>query len=133
MDDYGFSKTSRLLNAADYKAVFNNAQFKVSSRHFLVLAISNDRLNSRLGLVIAKKHVPLAVQRNRIKRLIRNAFRLNSELLPNLDLVVLARKDADRLENQQLTETVIALWRELNVKLERKTANPVATSRQQPC
>lgn len=126
MDDYGFSKTSRLLNAADYKAVFDNAQFKVSSRHFLVLAISNDRLNSRLGLVIAKKHIPLAVQRNRVKRSIRNAFRLNSELLTNLDLVVLARKDADRLDNKQLTETVIALWRELNMKLERKSAKPVA-------
>lgn len=126
MDDYGFSKTSRLLNAADYKAVFDNAQFKVSSRHFLVLAISNDRLNSRLGLVIAKKHIPLAVQRNRVKRSIRNAFRLNSELLTNLDLVVLARKDADRLDNKQLTETVIALWRELNIKLKRKSAKPVA-------
>ena len=120
MDACGFSKTSRLLNAADYKAVFNNAQFKVSSRHFLVLAIDNDRLNSRLGLVIAKKHVPLAVQRNRIKRLIRNAFRINSELLPCLDLVVLARKDADRLGNKQLTEAIVALWRELNMKRNRK-------------
>lgn len=133
MDDYGFSKTSRLLSAADYKAVFSNAQFKVSSRHFLVLAISNDRPNSRLGLVIAKKHVSLAVQRNRVKRSIRNAFRLNSELLPNLDLVVLARKDADRLENKQLTETILALWRELATKLKRKTANPDAASKQQPC
>ena len=127
MAEFSFPKTSRLLNAADYKAVFNNAQFKVSSRHFLVLAISNDRLYSRLGLVIAKKHIPLAIQRNRIKRLIRNAFRLNPEVLTNLDLVVLARKDADRLDNKQLTEALIALWRELNEKLKRKSVKPVAS------
>jgi ribonuclease P protein component len=120
--DYGFSKTSRLLDAADFKAVFTNAQFKASSRHFLMLAISNDRLNSRLGLVIAKKHVSLAVQRNRIKRLIRDSFRHHSNLLANLDIVVLARKDADKLQNKQLAETIIALWRELDSKLKRKTA-----------
>ena len=121
MDDNGFSKTSRLLKAADYKAVFTNARFKVSSRHFLMLAISNDRVNSRLGLVIAKKHVPLAVQRNRLKRLIRNAFRLNSNLLTSLDLVVLARKDADRLDNKQLTEALLTLWRDLGNKQEQRT------------
>lgn len=132
MDDYGFSKTSRLLNAADYKAVFTNAQFKASSRHFLVLATSNDRSTSRLGLVIAKKHIPLAVQRNKIKRLLRNAFRLNSELLSNLDLVVLARKDADKLANNQLTETVVALWRKIDIKLKQQIANSDTTSKLQP-
>lgn len=86
-----------------------------------MLAISNDRVNSRLGLVIAKKHVPLAVQRNRLKRLIRNAFRLNSNLLTSLDLVVLARKDADRLDNKQLTEALLTLWRDLGNKQEQRT------------
>jgi ribonuclease P protein component len=118
--EFGFPKTSRLLDAADYKAVFSNAQFKVSCRHFLVLAISNDRPNPRLGLVIAKKNVSLAVQRNRIKRQLRDAFRHNTMLLNKLDLVVLARKGADKLNNKQLKSTIGSLWQDLESKQKQK-------------
>jgi len=119
---FGFPKTSRLLNAADYKAVFSNAQFKVSSRHFLVLANRNSRSSARLGLVIAKKNVALAVQRNRIKRQLRNRFRHNRELLDQLDLVVLARKDADKLDNKELIDTIDSLWQDLHSKMKRAAA-----------
>jgi ribonuclease P protein component len=120
--EFGFPKTSRLLNAADYKAVFDNAQFKVSCRHFLVLANRNNRSSARLGLVIAKKNVALAVQRNRIKRQFRNTFRHNKELLDKLDLVVLARKDADKLDNKELIETIDSLWQDLHSKMKKAAA-----------
>ena len=122
MAEFGFPKTSRLLNAADYKAVFSNAQFKVSCRQFLVLANRNSRSSARLGLVIAKKNVSLAVQRNRLKRQLRNTFRHNRELLDELDLVVLARKDADKLDNRELKDTIEALWQDLYIKKTRATA-----------
>jgi len=120
--DCSFAKKSRLLNAGDYKAVFVNAQYKASCRHFLVLAVNNGSLSARLGLVIAKKNVSLAVQRNRIKRRIRDSFRLNSALLSSLDLVVLARKDADTLSNVQVNETIEALWHKLEIKRKQATA-----------
>lgn len=119
MAEFGFPKTSRLLNAADYKAVFDNAQYKVSCRHFLVLANRNGRSSARLGLVIAKKNVALAVQRNRIKRQLRDTFRLRRRLLDDLDVVVLARKDADKLDNKALKNTIESLWQDLHRKLER--------------
>lgn len=122
MAEFGFPKTSRLLNAADYKAVFNNAQFKVSCRQFLVLANRSDRASARMGLVIAKKNVALAVQRNRIKRQLRNTFRHNKELLGSLDLVVLARKGADKLDNKELKATIDSLWLDLQSKIKRATA-----------
>ncbi|GJM11979.1 MAG: ribonuclease P protein component [Pseudohongiella sp.] len=122
MAEFSFPKTSRLLNAADYKAVFSNAQFKVSCRQFLLLANRNNRPNARIGLVIAKKNVALAVQRNRIKRQLRNTFRHNSELLGELDLVVLARKDADKLNNEELRQTIDSLYQDLNGKLKRAVA-----------
>ena len=113
MADCGFSKSSRLLNASDYKTVFDNAQFKVSCRQFLVLATSNHSPRSRLGLVIAKKHVSTAVQRNRIKRLIRDSFRHVASEIPSLDLVVLARNDADKLDSKQIAEKINSLWIDL--------------------
>ncbi len=122
MAELGFPKTSRLLNAADYKAVFSNAQLKVSCRHFLVLANRNTRSSARLGLVIAKKNVALAVQRNRIKRQLRNTFRHNKELLNKLDVVVLARKDADKLTSKELIDTIDSLWQDLHAKMIRTAA-----------
>ncbi len=117
--DRGFSKKSRLLNAADYNAVFAKAQFKASCRHFLALAINNGVDSPRLGLVIAKKNISTAVQRNRIKRQIRESFRNNSELVTSLDLVVLARKDADKLDNMRLAQTMNELLRDLNTKVKQ--------------
>ena len=122
MAEFGFPKTSRLLNAADYKAVFGNAQLKASCCHFLVLANRNTRSRARLGLVIAKKNVGLAVQRNRIKRQLRNTFRHNRELLNKLDVVVLARKHANKLNNKELIDTIDSLWQDLHAKMIRTAA-----------
>ena len=113
----GFSKNSRLLKAADYKAVFDGTQFNVSCRHFLVLAVSNELSRSRLGLVVAKKNIPGAVQRNRIKRHVRESFRRGPVLARPLDLVVLVRKDADKLSDSQLSQQISALFQDLNIKL----------------
>jgi ribonuclease P protein component len=121
--EYGFPKTTRLLTAEDFKAVFSNSQFKASCRHILVLAISNDSPSSRLGLVIAKKNVSKAVQRNRVKRIIRDSFRHHQDTLAGLDLVVLARKDADKLGNPQLRDRMQKMWVQLNKELNDKLAH----------
>lgn len=113
----GFSKNSRLLKAAEYKAVFDGAQFNFSCRCFLILAVSNKFSKSRLGLVLAKKNIPGAVQRNRIKRHLRESFRRGPGLASPLDLVVLVRKDADKLNNSQLSQQIASLFEDLNSKL----------------
>jgi ribonuclease P protein component len=84
-----------------------------------VLATINSLPTPRVGLVIAKKNVGKAVQRNRIKRLIRQSFRTQKPTLNNLDLVVLARKDADKLENQAIVDQLNQLWQDLAKKLTR--------------
>lgn len=87
-----------------------------------MLANRTDRSSARIGLVIAKKNVALAVQRNRIKRQLRNTFRHKAELLDKLDLVVLARKGADKLDNKELIETIDSLWQDLHRKMKRAAA-----------
>lgn len=112
MADHGFAKASRLLNASDFSAVFNNTHFKVSCRYFLVLARRNESSNSRLGLVVAKKNIPTAVQRNRIKRLVRDTFRCQELFNVGLDLVVLVRKGADKLPNDTIASAITKLWQD---------------------
>lgn len=124
MADNDFKRSCRLLNASDYKNVFDNSQLKVSNKSFLVLACINTLQEPRVGLVISKKNVNKAVQRNRLKRHIRQSFRCNKHLLRNLDLVVLARKDADKLEGSAVVIQLSQLWQDL-VRKRTRLATPV--------
>ena len=117
--DKSFRKSSRLLNASDYKAVFDDAQLKASNRSVLFLARPNGMSYSRLGLVIAKKNVRLAVQRNRIKRLLRESFRAHNGS-QGIDIVVLARRGLDDIENPELLTQFGKLLKELQSKAKRK-------------
>ena len=120
MADFSFGKSLRLLNAADYKAVFDDAQFKVSKQQVLLLARANGLDHPRVGLVIAKKNVRLAAQRNRIKRIIREQIRLSQHQLSAIDVIVLARRGLDQLDNSALHQMFDELLRQLDKKARRK-------------
>ena len=95
----GFPRSARLLNGADYARVFEKAE-RFSDRYFTLLWRPNDQCGSRLGLAVSKKNCRRAVDRNRIKRLIRESFRRRRPDLPAVDVVVLTRRgvaDADRI------------------------------------
>ena len=123
MVGFGFPKNSRLLTSSDFKAVFENAQYKISCRHFLMLAIDNEGQRGRLGLVIAKKNVSKAIHRNRIKRLVRDSFRNTARNLSGLDIVVLTRKNASELDSTVLLNKINVLWCDLQAKVIKQLAN----------
>lgn len=125
MPSKAFSKSFRLLNASDYQSVFNDAPFRASHQHLLILSRSNQTETPRLGLVIAKKHIRLAVQRNRIKRILRETFRQNQQQLGGIDAVVLARAGLDKLDNQQLHKLFNKQWGRI-IKKASKAAEPKA-------
>lgn len=111
-----FPKSSRLLIGAQFQRIFQKADFKVSQRHFLILARQNNIGRPRLGLVVAKKHIRLAVQRNRIKRRIRETFRLQQHHLSNIDAIVLPRSGADKLGDKELSLLLEQQWQRLAQK-----------------
>lgn len=87
-----FQRELRLLTASDYSRVFDQA-IKVHNQAFTLLARSNQLEHSRLGLVIAKKNLKFAHQRNWVKRQLREAFRCQQSRLQSYDLVILTRRD----------------------------------------
>ncbi len=121
----GFDRSRRLLTPADYSRVFDAAEARASHRILLLLARSNDKPGHRLGLVIAKKNVRRAVQRNRIKRVAREMFRQLPPAEHGMDVVLLARRGIDQLDNAQLSSILREQWRKLSHRVSRPvTSDP---------
>lgn len=121
--DTRFGKEKRLLNANDYGRVFDNPDSRASNQHLLLLAKSNDKAVHRLGLVIAKKNVRRAVQRNRIKRVAREFFRALPVSEPALDVVLLARRGMGDLDNAELSSILLHQWQKLVIRAAASETN----------
>ncbi|CAJ0990714.1 Ribonuclease P protein component [Pantoea sp. Nvir] len=65
----------------------------------------------RIGFTVAKRHVKRAHERNRIKRLTRESFRLHQHELPAMDFVVIVKKGITNIDNRNLKEALEKLWR----------------------
>jgi ribonuclease P protein component len=114
---YEFNRESRLLTPGHFQSVFEKP-IRFGSRHFTILItptnLSDDSCkNNRLGLAIAKKRVKLAVQRNRMKRIIRESFRLNQHDLPAIDMVVMVKSGIDQLDNSEINQELEKIWRKI--------------------
>lgn len=107
-----FPKRTRLADAKDYALVFAEAK-RIVSAYFILLYLENALDHSRLGLAISKKHVKKAVDRNRIKRQIREYFRHHQDRCGNLDIVIISRHAVNGADNQQIVRCLDWLWRKL--------------------
>ncbi|MFC3283872.1 ribonuclease P protein component [Litchfieldella rifensis] len=121
MSCQGFPRCLRLLTPGDYRHVFDQAAYKVHGKGLLALACSNNLDHPRVGLVISKKNVRRAVDRNRLKRLIRESFRLQQHRLPAVDVVVLARRGVHELDNDTLHRQLYGMWRRLEKDVRKQS------------
>ncbi|MBS9781746.1 MAG: ribonuclease P protein component [Gammaproteobacteria bacterium] len=141
MAKHSFGSARRLKKPNEFSTVYQHNQTRVKGQYFIVLAFSyikqfestEDFENAdtsdiiltlsdgrteifsgaRVGAVVSKKVSKLAVQRNRIKRLIREQFRKQSHP-DGFDFVVIAIPKAAKADNQQLTNELNYLWKKLH-------------------
>jgi len=104
-----FTRELRLLTAAQYKYVFSDAQ-RFGNHCFTLLVRKNTTTHARLGLAIAKKSAKRAVDRNRIKRVIRESFRHLQHDLPNIDVVIMCRNTAVGLSRKKMRKQLDHQW-----------------------
>ncbi len=113
MEDFSFSRELRLLTPSHYSRIFNEPA-RAATPFFTLLAKRNDQTNPRLGLTVAKKRVKKACQRNRIKRLARESFRLHQQQLDDLDIVIMPKMGVEAVPNAELHQQLQFAWQKLN-------------------
>ena len=97
-----FTKAERLRHRRDFLRA--QAQGKrLHTRHFGLVLAPTAEGHPRLGLVVSRR-LGKAVQRNRVKRLLREFFRRHKSGLPAVDLVIMAKKGAAALTYHQVEE-----------------------------
>lgn len=120
---YGFSRQRRLLTGKDFKQVFDNAR-RVGNPCWTVYGFAHKESNrTQLGLAIAKKTVRRAHERNRLKRLAREAFRQMQAQLVGVNLVVMAGKAAEAADNATLNQQLVKLFTLFTPRIKKSTDN----------
>lgn len=91
MSTHSFRPHEHLRKAEDFAQVYAHRR-SVADSYLIVYARCNGSSHNRIGLSVAKKKFPKATQRNRIRRLLREAYRLSKLDLPTgLDLILIPR------------------------------------------
>ena len=102
-----FPRTARLLSADQYTDVFQRGRSLRRDNSVRVRILENGGNTARIGVIVPKKGNKLAVRRNRIKRLVRDHFRLTRTHLKSVDIIVhvtgvVADKDLMRILGQSM-------------------------------
>ncbi len=90
MTDFSFPKENRLRKRREFREVYEKGR-RFTTRYFVIHILPNPFGRPRLGITVTRK-VGKAVVRNRWKRLIREAFRLNKHRFGGWDIVVTVKR-----------------------------------------
>lgn len=112
---YQLKPDQKLLTKQDFDRVFS-----FRKRYFFDLFVAyycrNDFQRPRLGIIVSKRNAKKAVDRNRVKRVIRESFRLYKNKLPNNDYVICLR-NMKSVDKTALRKTVDLLWQRSNAPI----------------
>ena len=91
----------------------------MADAYFTILGASKGDGPARLGMAFSKRQAKRAVDRSRLKRIVRESFRFRRHTLAGLDLVVMARSAAASADNDRLSRSLAQLMQRLLEQVER--------------
>ena len=116
MKNLSLPKNFRLLKPAEFRKVYNNEKMVRSRAFTLFYLIGEEDKPARLGITVTK-HFGKSFRRNRIKRLIREAYRqIHPSLSGGVDMVVNVRRMADGLSQKDVLNDLSSLFSKAGVK-----------------
>ena len=105
-----FGVDLRLRSKLQFDAVHAGGR-RLDDRFFALRVKPNGLAHPRVGLAVAVKTAGNAVKRNRLRRLVRESFRLAQRELPAVDIVVAAKFAAAGAPATSLRDSLATLWK----------------------
>jgi ribonuclease P protein component len=117
-----FQRSQRLRRPIEFRAAYAEGRRFGNELLTATVRLNEPGSGPRLGLSIAARSVGNAVSRNRLRRLIRESFRLQQRRLPPVDIVIGARDAARGAPAPQLRAAVQRLWKQINEAWEQRSS-----------
>lgn len=113
MHQFSFVKADRLLKRKDFLRLSKTGS-KYYNRHFLAIFFSGKTDKTRIGITVTKK-IGRAVKRNRIKRYVREYYRVNKHTIKDhWDINIIVRKDVAGLTFSQVCSSLKNIFKHIN-------------------
>jgi ribonuclease P protein component len=113
------SRDRRLQSSTEFSRVLNQ-RINGRSKYFRYSLAPNTLAIPRMGLTVSRKVSGRAVERNRIRRQLKEYFRHHQELTRGYDLVVLCIPGNGKLSNKVIRDDLEKLWEKLEKHLSQQ-------------
>jgi len=128
----GYPRTASLRQPADFIALRRQGK-RIAGKYFQAQYRIDDAIPAaRLGMAVSRRVSKRAVVRNRIRRTIRESFRLHRPLLPHCDVLLIANTIAAQQTNKALRDDIEAMWSRLAALNNREAAGTMPAHPQTP-
>ena len=97
---------------AEFKRIYAIGR-RFGNEYFTANAQANGLSWPRLGMSIAARNLRRAVDRNRVRRLIRESFRVHQQGLPPLDIIIGARVATKSADGPCMRAALDKLWQKI--------------------
>ena len=109
-----FQSKLKIKKSAEFANIYSKNKYFYNSG-LIMLTKNNNLENPRLGISIPKKNLKLSVQRNKIKRIIKESFRLNYKKIDKLDIVLIGGKNINKFNIKNTQKSLLELWKKIKI------------------
>lgn len=99
----------RLRSKLQFDAIYASGR-RIDDRFFGLRVMPNGLAHPRIGLAVAVKTAGTGAERNRLRRIVRESFRLAQHTLPAVDIVVGAKNPTREAPSANLRASLATLW-----------------------